>query len=294
MRLAILTFIAAVSAFAQPHIDNVLIRMVPPGTTALAGGPIQALLATPLYHRLIHPQASAMFDKFTAETGFDPRHDVREILFATMPQGSVLLARGKFNVKQPFPQATLIRHGVYNIWTSGPNGLCILDGTLAAAGQLPAIRAALDEWKQKGRNKSAQPLLNRLKSADSTAQIWGVSESVSSLLSGARLPGAASGLDLSGLFRSLSDTWFQANLATGLKFEVHGTTAAVKDALALRDAAKGAVGFGRLSVPEDKPDLLPVFDSITVEQQDRNLAIRIDLPQKSIEPLLALLAPRSK
>ena len=72
------------------------------------------------------------------------------------------------------------------------------------------------------------------------------------------------------------------------------TTAAVKDALALRDAAKGAVGFGRLSVPEDKPDLLPVFDSITVEQQDRNLAIRIDLPQKSIEPLLALLAPRSK
>src|SRR5258708_2518010 len=95
MRLLLLAVFATL-AWAQPHVDNVLVRMVPPGTTALVGAQIQALIATPIYRSLMDKQATAMFDKFAAETGFDPRRDVREILFATMPSGGVLLARGKF------------------------------------------------------------------------------------------------------------------------------------------------------------------------------------------------------
>ena len=295
MRIPLLTLLAALTAFAQPRIDNVLVRMVPSGSTALVGGQIQGLLATPLYRRLIDQAANSFFDKFTADTGFDPRHDVRELLFATTPQGSVLLARGVFNLKeQPLAQATLVRHGLYNIWTSGENGLCILDSSLAAAGKLPVLEAALDEWENKGRAKSADPLIARLRTSDPGAQLWGVAEGASSFLSGALTPGAGSTLDFSALFRGLTDTWFQASFSTGLKFEVHGVSATVKDAMALRDAAKGAIGFGRLSVPVDKPELLPVLDGIAVEQQDRAIGIRIDLPEKSIDALVNLLAPRRK
>ena len=291
MRIAILAAVAVSTLAAQPHLDNVLVRMVPQGTTALAGAQIQALLTTPAYRGLIEKQASAWFDKFTTETGFDPRRDVREILFASVPEGGVLLARGHFDPKpQAFEQATLVRHGIYTIRAQGDNGLCILDSSLAAAGKLPALKAALDEWNQKGQHAAAQPLLNRIRQVGPAAQLWAVSDGVAGLLSSARLPGPGSGFDISQIFRGLTDTWLEASLASGLKFEAHGMAGVTKDAMVLRDAAKGVVGFGRLSVPENQPEMLPVFDGITVEQQDRSIAIRIDLAQKTVDSLIALIS----
>lgn len=287
-----LAFLTTLAASGQtPKVDNVLVRMVPPAATALAGAQIEAVIATPLYARLVNRQASEMFDKFAAETGFDPRRDVREVLFATTAKGSVLLARGHFNPKQkPLEHAATVRHGIYNIWISGDNGLCILDSTLAAAGKLAVVETALDEWTN-GSHTAARPLLARIKPYDPAAQIWAVSNGVSTLLSSS-LPGRGSGLDLATLFRGLTDTWLQASFAGGLKFEAHGTASTLKDAQALRDAAKGAIGFGRLNVPEDQPDLLPVFDGITVDQQDRAIAIHIDLPQNRLDPLVTLLTRR--
>jgi hypothetical protein len=294
MRLGFLFFAASALFAQQPKVDNVLVKMVPPATTALAGAQIQAVIAAPLYAHLVGKQADDFFAKFSAETGFDPRRDVRETLFATTPDGSVLLARGHFDPNQkPFENAARTRHGIYNIWTSKDNGLCILDDTLAAAGKLSVLEAALDEWTAKGSHNAAEPLLARIK-VDPAAQVWAVSNGLSALLSSGNLPGAGSGLDLANVFRGLTDTWLQVSFATGLKFEAHGAAANLKDAQSLRDAAKGLIGLGRLSVPEDKPELLPVFDGISVEQQDRSIAIRIDLPQNRIDALVSLLSSRSR
>ena len=290
MRAALLMLTATLGAAAQqPKIDNVLVRMVPAGSTALVGAQLQAMISTPLYRRLVDQQAAAMLDRFTAETGFDPRKDVRELLYANTPEGALVVARGNFKPGKPFDQAIQTRHGVYVVWTMNDNGLCILDNTLAAAGKLRAVTAAVDEWEQKGKSAAAQPLLSRLKLNDPHAQFWAVTMGVSDLLSGARLPGAGAGLDLGPLFRGLTDIWLEASFASGFKFNAHGNAASLKDAQSLRDTFKGAIGFGRLSVPEDHPELLPVFDGMEVDQQDRAVAIRIDLSQKSIEPLIDLL-----
>jgi hypothetical protein len=291
----VLFFLAASTLFAeQPKVDNVLVKMVPPGTTALAGAQIQAVIAAPLYAHLVGKQADDFFARFAAETGFDPRRDVRESLFATTPDGSVLLARGHFEPnRKPLENAAVTRHGVYNIWTSQDNGLCILDKTLAAAGKLRVLEAALDEWTAKGSHNAAQPLLVRIK-ADPAAQVWAVSNGLSALLASGNLPGSGSGLDFATIFRGLTDTWLQVSFATGLKFEAHGVASNLKDAQSLRDAAKGLIGLGRLSVPEDKPELLPVFDGIAVDQQDRAIAIHIDLAQKNVDALVSLLSSRKK
>jgi hypothetical protein len=289
-------FLLAASALLaqQPKVDNVLVKMVPPGTTALAGAQIQAVIAAPLYSHLVGKQADDFFAKFAAETGFDPRRDVRESLFATTPDGSVLLARGRFDPnRKPLENAAVARHGIYNIWTANDNGLCILDDTLAAAGKLRVLEAALDEWTARGSHNAAQPLLSRIK-ADPAAQVWAVSNGLSALLSSGTLPGAGSGLDLATVFRGLTETWLQVSFATGLKFEAHGTASNLKDAQSLRDAAKGLIGLGRLNVPEDKPELLPVFDGISVDQEDRAIAIHIDLPQNRIDALVALLSSRKR
>jgi hypothetical protein len=83
------TSIGVVSA--QPPVDNVLERMVPPGSTSLVGGRMDLLNQTELYRKLVATQSLPQVDEFARDTGFDPR-DVRELLFVETPRGSVLLA----------------------------------------------------------------------------------------------------------------------------------------------------------------------------------------------------------
>ncbi len=81
---ALLAFLFASALAAQPRIDNVLERMVPPGATGLVGAHMDQIKQTEMYRRWSPPrEACQQLDEFARETGFDPRRDVREILFVT-------------------------------------------------------------------------------------------------------------------------------------------------------------------------------------------------------------------
>ncbi|MDP9171460.1 MAG: hypothetical protein M3N54_12640 [Acidobacteriota bacterium] len=288
MRLPFLMLVAAGVACAQPHVDNVLMKMVPPGTTSLVSAHMDQIKATDFYRKLVEQQKLPQVDQFAAETGFDPRRDVREVLYASSLLGSVMLARGTFNIRpDPLKSAKLVRHGEYIIQSQGNSGLCILDRTLAAAGELPMLEAALDEWKS-GKHTAAQPLLGRAAGIDSASQFWGVSTGFAGFLAD-HMPRSSSGIDFSRIFSGLQDTWFDAAFVTGFKGQVHGTANAEQDAINLRDAAKGLVGFGRLSVPENHPEMLKLWDGITVDQQGRTIAIKADIPQVMVDDLVRLM-----
>jgi hypothetical protein len=283
-------FLSGVSAIpAAPRVDNVLINMVPPGSTALVGARMEQIKTTELYRRLMAAQKLDQLDEFAYETGFDPRRDVRELLFATTPRGGVLLARGSFRLNSAaLRNAKKIRHGEYDIWSrGGESGFCILDSTLAAAGEIDAVQAALDEWKS-GTHTAAQPLLAKANLVDPQSQAWGFSSGLAGFLAD-HLPSTGSGLDLSKIFRGLQDAWFQVDLASAFRAEVHGTAASERDAVNLRDAVRGMIGLGRLNMPENQEDLLRVWDGITVDQQGRAIALKANIPQDLVGRLLQLL-----
>ena len=297
MRYVSCLLLAVSLATAAPRIDNVLIRMVPPGPTSLVGAHMDQLTASDLYQKLIAQQKLPQLDQFARDTGFDPRRDVREILLVNGPQGSVLLARGKFNLKaEPIAGMQVIRHGQYNIRTlptsatSGvASGFCMLDSSLAAAGEVPAVEAALDEWAQKGAHKGADTLLENVKDVSDQAALWGVSTGFASFIA-SNLPGAGNGLDFSAIFRGIESSWFSASVGTGFEASIHCTTATEKDAMNLRDAAKGLIGFGRLSVPQNKPDLLRFWDGLTVDQSGRSFALNADISGDLIDQMVQFLS----
>src|ERR1700723_353280 len=205
MRQAGIFFSFASFAVAQPPVDNVLEKMVPPGATSLVGARMDKIRETELYRKMVAIQALPQVDQFAKDTGFDPRRDVRELLFVTAPHGSVMLARGTFHVTLAnLISAPKTRHGEYDIWGRDSGGFCILDSTLAAAGDIPAIEEALDEWKS-GSHTGAQPLLARAASVNSQAQFWGVSTGLAGFLAD-HPPTIAPGLDLSKMLRGLEDT----------------------------------------------------------------------------------------
>ena len=48
------------------------------------------------------------------------------------------------------------------------------------------------------------------------------------------------------------------------------------------------VGLGRLSTPNDKPDLQRIWDGIRVTQQDRNVKLYIDEPEELLDKFFNL------
>jgi hypothetical protein len=276
-------------AAAQPKIDNVLQQMVPPGTATLTGVHMDLVKQSVIYKKMVAGRNLVQVDQFAAETGFDPRRDVRELLLASSSRGSVMLARGTFHLHPAVLQgAKKIRRGQYDIWVSGGSGFCILDSTLAAAGEIPLVEAALDEWKS-GTHTAAQPLLARASGINPQTQLWGVSTATGNFLADHQ-SSMSGGLDLSKIFRGLQDAWLQADLTTGLKAEIHGTTATEKDAMSLRDALRGIIGLGRLNVPETQSELLKVWDGIEVDQQGRAISLHIDIAQDLIDKMVEMLS----
>lgn len=295
MRFSALLLLVPAIVAAQPRIDNVLVKMVPPGATSLVGARMDLVKTTEFYRKLLEHRKLPQVEEFARKTGFDPRRDVRELLFASTSTGGVLLARGTFRIN-PEPiqqtQARIVRHGEYNIWSLDTSGFCVLDASLAAAGDLKSLEAALDEWKS-GSHTAAQPLLAHLKQLDPNAQFWGVSTGFAGFIADnmPRAGGAnGGGIDFSRIFRGLQDSWFKADFSSGFKGEIQGNTATDQDAQNLRDTARGLIGFGRLSVPENQPEMLKLWDGITVDQQGRTVTIKADIPQNLIDSLVQMLS----
>jgi len=289
MRFAFVFLLIAAIATAEPRVDNVLVKMVPPGTTSLVGAHMDSIRNTELFRKLVEARKLPQVDQFARDTHFDPRRDVKELLFANTASGGVVLARGTFRVNpEPLKDITVIRHGEYVIRGSAAAGFCILDSTLAVAGDMASVTAALDEWKSGG-HTAAQPLLAHARQVNPQSQFWGVSIGFAGFLAN-HMPHLSSGIDFSKIFRGLDDTWFEADLTGNFKGQIHGTAATEQDAINLRDTAKGLIGFGRLSVPENQPELLKLWDGFAVEQQGRQVTIRADIPTAQIDRLVQMFA----
>jgi hypothetical protein len=284
--LTLFTFVAL--ANAQTHPDPVLARMVPPGTVSILGVRMDQIKSTPMYEKMIAQRKLPDLDRFAEMTGFDPRRDVREMLVASDgTQGqSVVVARGTFAKVTDMGKVKEWKHGIYLIHGDEKGGYCLLDNTTAAAGPLPGLYAALDHWYSHA--PPATPgLLARAESIPAAAQIWAISSG------GFNIPGNITmrqgGTDFAQIFRNVEQTVFWADLRGGLDATLEGDVKTEDDAKNLGDAARGLIGIGRLSVPDNHRELFKVWDGFKVDQHARHLTITAKVPQDLIDQLVGLL-----
>jgi hypothetical protein len=202
-----------------------------------------------------------------------------------------MLARGSFHLSALAQTRKFNYHGYVVFSNEGPQGtgggFCVLDATLAAAGPLPVLETALDQYKSRSRNNAAA-LLARARSIPESNQIWGVTVGNANYIS-ENVPGAQGVPDLGRIFRSLQNILFEADLRNGLKGMAEGYCASLQDAKNLSDGVRGMVGLARLKTPEDHPELLRVWDGVKVEQTDRKITLTADVGQDLIDQLLSLI-----
>src|SRR5271157_3617340 len=113
------------------RVDNVLAQMVPDDSVTLIGMRMEQLKSPPLFQKLVAQEKLPQMGEFARESGFDPRRDVRDLLFASNGKQTVLLARGSFHLKVPDNAKKTNYHGYVIVSNANPDrgqgGFCILD-----------------------------------------------------------------------------------------------------------------------------------------------------------------------
>jgi hypothetical protein len=282
---------------SEERVDNVLARLVPADSVSLFGARMDQLKGTPLYQKLVVQQKLDSLDEFAVTTGFDPRRDVRNLLVASSAKSKsgVLLARGSFHISSEIiAKANGIRklsYRGYTIWsnTAQEAGFCIMDTSLAVAGPVASIHDALDQYKT-GDLKTTAVLIGKAQSVPVQYQLWAVSLGGADFLAN-NMPETGNAANFGKIFRSIENTFFEADLSHGLNAMAQGNCHTAADAKNLADAVKGLVGFGRLSVPDNQPELLRIWDNIQVERMERNIKISANIPQELIDRLVQLFGP---
>jgi hypothetical protein len=272
-----------------PEIDPSLVRLVPGDTVFLAGARMSAIRATPLYRKWTSGKGAAHFDRFAKETGFDPRKDLAELLVASDGKNTLFLAKGNFSVsslesKLEQPGASKVPYKGYTILGSEQSAVVFLDTGTAVAGPAPALRAMID---QRGRGDGIPPALAAaMKPIPDESQAWAVMLGAPPLLAKV-IPDDGNLANLQRVLASVESATLGIDLREGLRGEATGAYRTKEDAKFIHDALRGLVGMGRLTTPDNEPDLLRFYDGITIQQRENTVHVLADIPMDVLDKFLA-------
>jgi hypothetical protein len=276
-------------------IDPTLESLVPPDTVFIMGADVDAIRNTAVYQKHIGIIELPRLNEFTRRTGIDPRKDISQVLSVADGKSGVLLVRGRFNIQDV--ESRLEHEGAHrtpykNVALFGDERTAVLflDPNTAAAGPTPALKAIVDD-REKPRHGLPEALAARVRTVPAGSQIW------------AAFIGGVQGLNVAvppnsnlaaavQVLRGLDNAMLAIDLRNG--FDLHGDAQCKTDADAkrLHDALKGIIGFGRLSTPDSKPELLKLYDAIQVEQAGDKVTIAAHLPPDMVDNFLDLWLKR--
>ncbi len=183
----------ATSALAA--VDPALLALAPPDTKAFVGIQVDQAQSSSLgQYMLSQMDADSGLDKFAALTGFDPRHDLSQVLIATNgkqgPLGSaVIFGRGSFQPNKLSAAATLsgatrtTYSGIDLLTSKDANQtmqtLAFLSPTMVLIGDTASVRSVIDRYRTGTAFTGA--LAQRAGEVSAQYQAWFVASSVDEL-----------------------------------------------------------------------------------------------------------------
>jgi hypothetical protein len=186
-QIAAVLFAAGSSAWAAA--DPQLLGLLMPDAKMIAGVRLDQAKNSP-FGQFVLSQAGPMseFDKIKAETGFDPRTDMTEVVAgATGPEGGLVAGHGSFQPSRIMSLATQEGATVENyrgislIGDGKPTGgtVAFLDGTTVVIGNAPLVKAAVDRWLSATRSSGA--LTAKAIETSSASHAWAVATGLNEL-----------------------------------------------------------------------------------------------------------------
>jgi hypothetical protein len=263
-------------------IDPELEALVPADTMFIMGANVDAIRNTPVYQKHIGIVELPRLNEFTKESGVDPRKDLWQVLSVSNGKTGILMARGKFNegdLEPRLKKTGAVRFGYkgLNFWGDEQrNALVFIDSTTALTGSTAALKSIVDA-RNGGHHGLPAALAARMRAVPAESQIW------------AAFTGGVQGLNITvpedsnlgnllRVFKGLDSAVLGIDLRNGFDLYADALCKTGNDAKQVRAALKGIIGLGRLSTPDNKPDLLKLYDAIDVEQTQNKVTATAHIP----------------
>ena len=94
------------------------------------------------------------------------------------------------------------------------------------------------------------------------------------------------------LLRGIHDAALGMDLRNGFDLAGDANCKSEKNARDLRLALKAVIGFGRLSTPDNQPDLLRVYDAIQIDQDQSKVTLSGHVPPELVDKFVDLWVKR--
>jgi hypothetical protein len=241
--------------------------------------------------------------KFIAATGFNPLQDVSEVLAATAAdpasQTGLLLVRGAFNIDkistavaghpdvqaQSYGGATLF--SATNHKTNATHALAFISPTIAVAGDLATVKAAID--RSTGTNSIDPALALKVNQLSESEDEWVVSSaSVASLLPAGGPAAAGPAAQVLSVLKSVQS--FTGGIKFGSDVQMTGHAVADTPQNAASLAAVVKLGVNLLSMNSGKDaqaaQLAQLLQNIQVTTSGSDLNLAMTVPESQAEALL--------
>ena len=274
-----------------PKIDPALAGLIPADTILLVGTRLESIEKTAVYQKYLAHRRLQFIDQFAEKTGVNPQKDLWELLYVSNGKRGALIGHGNFSDEgEPRLQKrgdNRFAYKGFNFVGSESSAILLINQTVFALGDTDQLRAMVDAHeKSAGPPPAMAALLARM---PATAQIWAA-------YSGGtfELPFDTNG-NLGNISKILSMTQtgtLYLDLTTGLTGLAEGTSGSDQDAENLEGGLKAMIGFGRLAVPKNQPDLGRIWDGLRPAREGREVKLQIDEPDELVDKLLTMLMGR--
>jgi len=293
---------------AMAAVDPGLLNLVMPDAKILTGIQVDQSQASPFGQYVLSQMQfnDPGFQKFMAATGFDPRHDLNEILAATSADASagahtgLVLGRGTFQPAAIMAAATVAGatvtpyHG-FNIVT-GPNAgshgaVVFLDASTAVMGDLTTVQAAID--RSVAQAAFSGPLAQQANNVSASNQAWFVTTTpLSEFLNGKIQNPNLGAVAQSNLLQSILQASGGLNFgSTAITVTADAVTSSNQNAQALVDVLKFLTSMLQ-SNAQTNPGIGALVNSATFAANGAVMHMTLSLPEQQAEQLFMPAAAR--
>ena len=291
--------------------DPGLLRLMMPDAKVIAGLQVTQTKNSVfgqfiLSHMQVEDEA---FKKFIAQTGFDPRRDVTEIVMAsnwaqaTPDSRWLVAARGTFNVPSIAAAAQANGGSATNfqgvdILTYAPaaatqpevqNGIAFFDSSNAVMGDIASVKAAIQ--RKQSNAATGGKLIAKVRALSSKNEFWFVTLVPISEFAGAMPNPQVSSAMKGNLLAAIHEASGGIRFGDTVTLSGQAVTRSDKDALALVDVFKFIAGMVQMNRENDKTvgQMASLLDSMDLKTKDNVMNMSLTIPEKQLEQMLELL-----
>jgi hypothetical protein len=308
-RLAVLLALPIATWAADPA----LLRLVMPDAKVIAGIQVDQTRNSLFgQYVLSHMQVDdAGFKNFIAQTGFDPRRDVSEILISSSWDSSnagsrwLVTARGVFDLGKIARAAqgngiTLTNfQGVDILVHSGAakpdveNAIAFVDGTTAVMGELASVQAAIG--RQKSAAQPSNQLLDKVKDLSAKNDFWFVTLVPVSEFAGAMPDPNLSGAMKGNLLAAINEASGGIRFGDPVTMSAEAVTRSDKDAQALVDVVKFVAGMIQLNGQNNPAagQVATLLDTLKYNTAGNVTTISLAIPEQQLEQMVEMMRQQS-